>query len=103
MQLRAITLSFAIVGLFVMSFLLFLSPKEIDTLNEDDFHKVVSFSGEVNRERITGAQHYMYVGNVSVRCSCENEYLDGKNVKIVGFVNEFDGKFYVQVLRISII
>ena len=103
MHFRAVGLMFAVVGLFVMSFLLFYSPLEVNSIDKNYIHKLVVFSGNVAKERVTGEEHYFSVGDISVRCSCRNLYLDGKKVKIIGFVEEYQGKFYARALRIFVL
>lgn len=100
--MRALSLALTITGLFVLSYFVFVTPTYVSSLSEEDLHKRVVFSGIVSNERVVADQHYFYVNNISVRCSCGTNYYDGKLVTVLGFVEEYDKRFYVRALRISI-
>jgi len=100
--MRALSLALALLGLFVLSYFIFVAPSLVSELDQKYLHRRVYFSGTANNERVVTNQHYFHVGNISVRCSCGTEYYEGKKVTIIGFVEEYDKNFYVRALRISV-
>ena len=100
--MRALALSLAIVGLFVLSYFVFSAPEQATNLDEHNLHKIVVFTGKVSGERVASNQHYFYVGNISVQCSCGNRYFERKNVSVLGFVEQYNGNFYARALKIGI-
>jgi hypothetical protein len=102
MAMRALALSLAFVGLFVLCYSFFSSPREVISLQNTTTHDLVLFSGKAHNERIVSDQHYFSVGNISVRCSCASQYVEGKEVTIVGFVETYDSSLYVRALKLVV-
>ena len=98
-MLKKISFAIAILGIGVLLGMLALPAKELKALNETFENEKVFLEGKVESERDFGDFKILNINGVDVYCSCSESYL-GKEVYAEGFVDEFDGKKQVRVLKI---
>src|SRR3989338_9555344 len=98
----------SIVGMFVL-ILLFLRSgvvvEDYEGLSDLEVNTKVVFSGKVISERVLsgGKTRIMEIEkNITAVCDCDRGF-KGKNVKIEGIVEEFNGEKQVRVLRIGVV
>ena len=96
----------ALIGLVILSFLiLFDEPKEVNDkveLSELTVNKKVSVKGIVKNEREFGENYILKLEN-EIELICECVGFEGKEVEIVGKVEEVYGERYLRVLRMNMI
>ena len=94
----------AMLGLSILFILIVLPGKEIfnlEELEEMDLKEKIVLRGFVDGERVFENFRILSVDGVEVICDCLS-FLE-KEVEVVGFVEEFNGKKQVRALRISIL
>ncbi len=103
--MRRLSLSIGILGLFCLLILLqFLNPKEITAYSEinklKDNEKII-FSGKViNEKAYEKSKVILLDNNISFECECLLS-LKGKNISVLGIIDDFAGKKSILALRIK--
>ena len=100
--MRHISLIAAILGICVLFLLLNFNAKNVDNIDNLKVKERVILEGVVDGEKIGNNYNSFDIGNVSVRCYCKDSF-NGKNISVKGYVEEYNGKRYVRVLKIEII
>jgi len=104
-MLKKISFIIAISGIAVLLGLILLSPKPaglLDDINDMEINEKVMLQGIVDSERDFGDFRIWNIEGIEVVCDCKESYL-GKEVEIVGLVEEFNEKKQVRVLEIKIL
>ncbi|MCH7567849.1 MAG: hypothetical protein IIA87_00335 [Nanoarchaeota archaeon] len=104
--MRRISFIIVILGIFVLLVLLIFPPieiEEIESLDEIEVNEKISLSGEVIDERIFEDFKILKIGEIEVVCNCPigESYL-GKNVSVIGLVEEFNERKQIRVLRLLV-
>ena len=103
-MLRKISFIVVILGLAFLFYLLMMSPKEINSLDELDsleINEKVIFKGIVDSQRDFGDFRILVVDGIKVVCNCVDSYI-GREVEVEGFIDEFNDKKQVRASRINI-
>lgn len=90
-------------GLGTLSIIIFKSPVEIDsaeTLDSFEINTKVELDGKVERERVFEDFKVLVVEGIEIICDCEEYYL-GKQIKIIGLIDEYNGKKQIKALTIE--
>ncbi len=99
--MRYVALALTIVGIFVLVGVMVFSPaREINSLDNVQVNEKVEIEGIVTEERIIKKINIMQVNGIELVCDCILSF-KGKKVRVMGVVEEFNGKRQVRVLRIS--
>jgi len=100
MLMQRLALCIAVLGIFVLIGLLaFARLEEVTSLNETIAHQRVIVRGVVASERSFGNSKIIAVNGLEILCDCAQTFR-GKNVTIIGSVDDFNEKKRVVALEI---
>ncbi len=102
MNVPAICLVVALMGLFVLMYVMMAPAHEVEHLEESMLRENVVVRGLVESERGISTGTAMQVGDIEVRYEGFDSY-KGKFVLVEGYVDEFRGRRYVVAQSIVII
>ena len=97
-----------IIAILGISYLVFMLNAGVVKITEDEelqgmiANKKVTLSGEVESERDFDGFKIMKIDGIGVVCDCKIIYL-GKEVEVIGFVEEYEGRKQVRALEIGVI
>lgn len=102
MNVPAICLVVALMGLFVLMYVMMAPAREVESLGDAMLRENVVVSGVVESERGISTGTAMNVGDIEVRYDGFDSY-KGNFVRVEGYVDEFRGRRYVVAQSIVII
>jgi hypothetical protein len=102
MNVRAMCLIVALMGLFVLMYVMMAPAREVEGLEDSVLRENVIVIGLVESERGISTGTAMIVGDIEVRYLGFDSY-QGKYVRVEGYVDEFHAKRYVVAQSISIV
>jgi len=98
-MLKKVSFAFAILGIGVLLGMLALPAKEFGSIDDLRENEKVFVEGKVENEKDFGDFKILKVNGTEIYCSCKDSYL-GEEVYVEGYVDEFDGKKQIRVLKI---
>ena len=101
--MRKISFVVFIIGMVTISFYLNLEFIEIEKYSDMDdlvVNQRVYIEGKVIFEKDLFGDHILFnIGEIEIICECEGNF-EGKFVEVEGFIEEYNGRKQVRVLRI---
>ena len=94
----------AILGIAILIVFFTLPAKEIsgfEELEKLNINDKVSFNGVVEKVRDFGDFKIIKIKGIDVVCDCKDDFT-GKEIEIIGKVEEYNGKKQVRALRIQV-
>jgi hypothetical protein len=93
-----------IVGMFILFLFLIKDPVEVDSysdLEELEINQMIIMKGELVSERIIyeGTKLFGINNDIELICECLDNY-EGKEIEVVGVVEEYNGRKQVRVSSI---
>ena len=105
--MKRLSLLIALFGIFVLGMLMF-KIKAVDIKNLKDIERLeintkVKLEGKVIEERILfEGTKLIKIRDLEIICECRRSF-KGNEIRVVGLVEEFDGKRQVRALRIEVL
>jgi hypothetical protein len=98
-MLKKVSFAVTILGIGILLGMLVLPAREMEDLQSARDNEKVFLEGKVEGEKDFGDFRILKIKGIDIYCSCSESYL-GKDVYVEGFVEEFNGKRQIRVLRI---
>lgn len=99
--LKKISFIIAIIGIAILIILLNLSPKQVQSLENEKINEKIKIQGTVTAERDLNNFKILTLGNIEAVCNCKGTYKN-KQVEIIGLVQLYNNKKQIQVLEIKV-
>jgi len=101
-KLKKMSFVLTMVGIVVLLILLTFPAEILRNIDEGDLKEKVYFEGEVSNERSIGESKLINIDGIEVICDCRESYL-GKEVRIEGLVDSYNGKRQIRALKIEVL
>jgi len=108
MGMKSVALGIALVGIAILLFLLYRPYSEeivnIESLEGLTPNTKVMVEGIVSSERIFDDFRILVIKNIPVVCGCKTAVsLEGKEVRVIGLIEEYEGEREIQVLELTVL
>jgi hypothetical protein len=105
--MKKLSFGIALAGIFILGLLMFklkvVEVNSFDDLEELEINTKVELEGRVIEERALYEGTKMFIiGDIEVICECLESF-KGKEIRITGMIEEFNGKKQVRALRIEVL
>jgi len=103
-MIKKASLIFLIIGIIVLIFISFKSPIKnvnFENLEGMEINTRVEINGKVEGVKDFEDFKILIVDGIEIICDCKQNYL-GKQIKIIGLVDEYNGKRQIKALKISL-
>lgn len=100
--MKRVSFILAVFGIIVLAGILFFGYSDVSGMGDIEKMKLnskVVLSGEIESERDFDGFKILGVNGIDLVCECEGFYL-GREVRIKGFVDEYEGRKQVRILEI---